>query len=238
MIEDSITIPIIVGAALADSINPCVLGVLVFLLLFLSRTFKSKQKMLATGLLYSLVVYLTYLALGFGILKAAVSADVAAIFYWIAAIVAIAAGIFEIKDYFWYGRGFTLQMIPGAGERLKQYTKKIEELYVSHPNLSMLFVAILGVFVVLVELPCTGAPYFAVLALLAQGKYATAIPYLLLYNLIFIVPLVAVIVLSYFGQSEKIEAWRLKHRGTMRLAIGIFLILLGAYMIYSVGPFF
>ncbi len=64
---DSITLGIIIGAALADSINPCVFGVLIFLLLFLSRAFKSRIRMLVAGLFYSAVVYATYLALGFGI---------------------------------------------------------------------------------------------------------------------------------------------------------------------------
>ena len=237
MLGESLTISIIVGAALADSINPCVLGVLIFLLLFLSRTFGSKRRMLIAGLFYSFVVYITYLALGIGILKASVSLGLAAAFYWFAAIVAIIAGLLEIKDFFWYGRWFSLQMIPGASKRLKRYTEKVETLSVNYPRFSMLLVGLLGIFVVLVELPCTGAPYFAVLALLAQGEYALAIPYLLLYNLIFILPLLAVIALAYFGKGVELEAWRLAHRGLMRLIIGLFLIFLGGFMIYSVSVF-
>ena len=128
-------------------------------------------------------------------------------------------------------------MIPGASKRLKRYTEKVETLSVNYPRFSMLLVGLLGIFVVLVELPCTGAPYFAVLALLAQGEYALAIPYLLLYNLIFILPLLAVIALAYFGKGVELEAWRLAHRGLMRLIIGLFLIFLGGFMIYSVSVF-
>jgi cytochrome c biogenesis protein CcdA len=237
MLGDNITLSIIVGAALADSINPCVLGVLIFLLIFLNRAFKNRKQMLICGLLYSFVVYVTYLALGFGILKVAASAGFATAFYWVAAVIAIVAGILEIKDYFWYGRGFSLQMIPGASKRLKLYTQKIENLYERRPRLSMILVALLGVFVVLVELPCTGAPYFAVLALLAQGAYTTAIPYLLLYNFVFVLPLLVIILIAFFGRGEAIEEWRMRHRGLMRLGIGLFLIALGAYMIYSISPF-
>lgn len=213
------------------------LGVLIFLLLFLSRVFKSRMQILVGGLFYSLVVYLTYLALGFGILKVAVSSGIASIFYLVAAVIAIIAGLLEIKDYFWYGKGPSLQMIPGSGDRLKRYTKKIESIYLSHPRLSLFFVALLGVFVVLVELPCTGAPYFAVLALLAKGAYAEAVPYLLLYNFIFIVPLFIVTALAYFGRGERMESWRMEHRGVMRLIIGLFLTGLGIYMVYAVYPF-
>jgi cytochrome c biogenesis protein CcdA len=230
---DGFTLSVIVGAALADSINPCVFGVLIFLLAFMTRVFKSKHRMLLGGILYTLVVYATYLLLGFGILRVAVSTGFASGFYWAAAIIAIIAGLLEMKDFFAYGRGFTLQMLPGGAERLKLYTSKIEKFNLKHPSVSMFAVAALGVFVVLVELPCTGAPYFAILALLAQGSYATAVPYLLLYNLIFILPLIVVIAIAYFGKGEKLESWRQKNKGIMRLGIGLFLIALGVYMIYT-----
>lgn len=238
MIGDQLTIGIILGAALVDSINPCVFGVLIFLLAFMTRVFKSRRRMLLGGLFYTLVVYLTYLALGFGILKLTVSIGFATGFYWAAAIVAIVAGLIEIKDFFWYGKGFSLQMIPGASKRIKMYIKKVEKIEKIHPRLSMLFVGILGIFVVLVELPCTGAPYFAVLALLAKGSYTTAVPYLLLYNFVFIVPLLVMIAFAYVGKTSKsLEEWRQKHKRSMRLVVGVFLITLGAYMIYSVTAF-
>lgn len=233
MIGDTLTLSVIMGAALADSINPCVFGVLIFLLAFMTRVFKSKRKMLLGGLLYTVVVYATYLLLGFGILKIAVSTGFATGFYWAAAIIAIVAGLLEMKDFFAYGRGFTLQIIPGGADRIKMYTSKIEGFNSKHPVISMVAVAVLGVFVVLVELPCTGAPYFAVLALLAQGSYATAVPYLLLYNFVFILPLLVVIAIAYAGKGKGLEAWRQKNKGIMRLGIGLFLIALGSYMIYT-----
>jgi cytochrome c biogenesis protein CcdA len=101
----------------------------------------------------------------------------------------------------------------------------------------MLATAALGVFVVLVELPCTGAPYFAVLGLLAEGMYDKAVPLLLLYNFIFVLPLLIVIIFAYFGAtSERLEALRKEHRGIMRLGIGIFLLALGIYMLMNL-PF-
>jgi cytochrome c biogenesis protein CcdA len=95
-------------------------------------------------------------------------------------------------------------------------------------------VGLLGIFVVLVELPCTGAPYFAILALLANGSYAAAIPYLLLYNFVFVLPLIVVILVAYFGRSDQLEQWRTKYRESMRLGIGLILLALGAYMISSI----
>ncbi|MBI4457950.1 hypothetical protein HY633_03230 [Candidatus Uhrbacteria bacterium] len=232
MFEDQLTIPIIVAAAALDSINPCVFGVLIFLLTFLMAVFKSPRRMLLGGLVYASAVYITYFLLGLGILYLTVGVGLARFVYWTAAIIAILAGLLEIKDYFWYGRWFTLEMIPGASVRIKRYTEMIRSLDRRSPWLSYAMAAFLGFFVPMVELPCTGAPYFAILALIARGAYDKAVPYLLLYNFVFVVPLFFIIGLVYVGKSgESLEAWRKDHRRLMRLLTGIFLIVLGGYMI-------
>lgn len=128
-------------------------------------------------------------------------------------------------------------MIPGASKRIKYWTSRLEKMETAHPMVLVLTIVVLGIFVVLVELPCTGAPYLAVLALLSQGEYLKAVPLLLIYNFIFIIPLLFVIIISYFGTaSEKLEKWRYENRGLMRLVVGLFLLVLGFYMIYSLGP--
>ena len=232
---DQVTIGIIIAAALADSINPCVFGVLIFLLAYMTRIFKSTARMLVAGLVYVTFVYVTYFLIGVGIFTLAYTAGFAKPFYWFAASVAIIAGLLEVKDYFWYGKGLTLQIIPGASERIKKYSGMMEKMETEHPVLSLLVSAFLGIFVVFVELPCTGAPYLAILGMLSQGDYATGIPLLLLYNLIFILPLFVIIGLVYAGHTSKtLEKWRQEHRGVMRLMIGILLLALGAYMIWAI----
>ena len=122
MIEQ-LTIGIVIAAALADSINPCVFGVLIFLLAYMTKVFKNKTRMLVGGLVYITAVYITYFLLGMGILTLAYTAGLAKKFYYFAAFLAIGAGLVEIKDFFWYGKGFSLQMIPGASEIIKKYSK-------------------------------------------------------------------------------------------------------------------
>ena len=138
MEAETLTLGIIVGAALADSINPCVFGVLIFLIAFMTKVFKTRNRMLLGGLFYTAVVYLTYLVLGLGVIKLTVGLGVSTGVYWVAAIIAILAGLFELKDFFAYGKGFTLQMLPGGASRIKMYTQKIETLYEKHPRLSFL----------------------------------------------------------------------------------------------------
>lgn len=230
----TIPLEILIGAAIVDSINPCVFGVLIFLLAYMTKVFKTRTKMLLAGIIYIISVYATYFLLGMGILSAAGFAGLSNYFYWFAAIVAIIAGLFEIKDYFWYGEGFSLQIIPGGAERIKAYSSVFEKLEVEHPLLSYGLAFALGVFVVFVELPCTGAPYLAVLGMISSGQISEGIPLLLLYNLVFILPLFVIMGLVYFGQDKQLEAWRKENRGLIRLVIGLFLLGLGGYMIWAV----
>ncbi|MEK6941096.1 MAG: hypothetical protein AABW49_04330 [Nanoarchaeota archaeon] len=235
MIEN-LTLGVLIIAALADSINPCVFGVLIFLIAFMFKVYNKPHKMLIGGLFYTLVVYVTYLLIGLGLIKFTVSFGFTKGFYWFAAIIAILAGLSEIKDYFWYGRWFSLQMLPGGARKVKEYTNKIAKIQKHHPTFSIFLTAALGIFVVLVELPCTGAPYLAVIALISQGAYAKAVPLLVLYNIIFILPLLVIIGLAYYSKTSKmLEEWRKEHKGLMRLFIGLFLITLGIYMLYYIA---
>lgn len=233
-----LTLGLIITAALLDSINPCVLGVLIFLVSYLLATFyKNPNRMLLSAAVYILAVYVTYFFIGLGILKFTVSTGFTNTFYWVAGIIAILAGILELKDFFWYGRGFSLAIIPGGDVRIKYYTNKIGQLERKHPIYGLLVSLFLGFFVVLVEFPCTGAPYLAILALISQGFLSRAVPYLLLYNLVFIIPLIVIVGLAYFGKSsQSLEEWRHKHRKLMRLVVGVFLLALGGWMIYTVLP--
>lgn len=231
----TLTLPAILVGGAIDSINPCAIGVLIFLVAYLLKVFKTTKMMLLGAFLYISAVYVTYFLAGIGLLTAIQNVSVAYWFYWLATFIAFTAGTFEIKDYFWYGKGFSLALVPGASKRIKQYTKLIKKLNRDKPWASFLMLAVLGVFVVLVELPCTGAPYLAILAVMQEGNISGALPLLLLYNLIFVFPLFIIIGVAYFGKSSKaLEGWRKEHRGLMRLVIGLFLLALGALMIISI----
>src|SRR5687768_8605522 len=132
MLGDGLTIGIVIAAAAADSINPCVFGVLIFLIAFMNKVFKTRKMMFLGVLFYTAVVYATYLALGFGILRLTLGIGISQLFYAIVAGIAILAGLLEIKDYFWYGKGFSLQMLPGAAKRLEYYTNRVEAMETKH----------------------------------------------------------------------------------------------------------
>jgi cytochrome c biogenesis protein CcdA len=147
------TLGTVLATAVVDSINPCAIGVLILLISTLLVT-KRKDKMLKIGLLYIFAVYMTYFILGLGLIAflASIPLVVAQYISIGVGLLVVIAGIIEIKDFFWYGAGFSL-MIP------HKYAKKIQE---KMKKMSIGTVIFLGMFVAAVELPCTGGPYLAI----------------------------------------------------------------------------
>jgi len=222
----NLTIPILVGAAIIDSINPCAFGVLIFLLAYLSKTSGSRKSMLSHGFTYIGAVFLTYLLAGLLLLPAISQLGRVSIGAYVGiGIVLIIFGLLELKDFFFYGKGPTLSIFPSASKRIELFIRQITG------KLSTSF--FLGVFVALVELPCTGAVYLGVLALVSlAGLTANNFLLLVIYNLFFILPLVVILILIYRGgQTEKFEMWRIKYKKYMRLATGLLLVALGGWMI-------
>ena len=222
----SLTIPILVGAAIIDSINPCAFGVLIFLLAYLFKVFHSRRAVLLHGLTYISGVFITYLIAGLLLLPVISQLGrISAGAYIGIGVILIIFGLLEIKDFFFYGKGPSLGILPSAGRRIEMLVRHITG------RISTSF--FLGVFVALVELPCTGAVYLGVLALVSlAGLTANNFLLLVIYNLLFVLPLVIILFLIHRGgQTEKLEMWREKYRGHMRLAIGLLLIALGGWMI-------
>lgn len=219
----NITLPLIVGSAVIDSINPCAFAVLIFLILYL-MTVQNKKKMLWIGLVYIFVVFLVYFAAGLGLLSFVRSISITKFFYFFTAALAIILGLINIKDFFWYGKGITLAIPKSQKERLDRYIKKA----------TLPATIILGVLVAFFELPCTGGVYLAIISLLADKEsWWAAFFYLIIYNIFFVLPLLVILLAAYRGlPPEKIEKWRREKKKWMKLAIGLVLLALGAIMIF------
>ena len=196
------------------------LGLLIGTLLALSR---DKHKMLFIGIIYILTVYITYLLAGIGLLLFIQRFNLAEPIGIFVGILVIILGLVEIKDFWWYGKGFSLSIPYKRSLQIKEKMKKI----------SILGAIVLGIFVAAVELPCTGGPYLAITAILSKiGFNPVVFSYLLLYNFIFILPLIVILLLVYFGLSaKKLEKWRKKNRKWMRLITGLVMVGLGVLLI-------
>ncbi len=216
-------LPVVITTALVDSINPCAIGVLILLISTLLVLSKNRHKMLLTGLIYILAVYITYFFAGIGLLLFIQRFRLAEPLGIIVGAIVIILGLIEVKDFWWYGKGFSLAI---PYKRSKQIKEKIKKITVPGA-------IVLGIFVAAVELPCTGGPYLAITALLSKiGFDSTVVAYLLLYNFIFVLPLIVILGLVYFGLStKKLQNWKDKNRKWMRLFTGLIMICLGILLI-------
>lgn len=215
----------VIATAAIDAVNPCAIGVMILMVSAVLGAGKSLRKLIFLGLIYTGAVFVTYLVAGLGFLYFFSTIPLFVVEYLsiIVGSIIIIAGILEIKDYFWYGKGFTLA-IP------VYFSHKIERMAGTTTTAG---VAFLGFFVAAVELPCTGAPYLAIITLLSQDFNFTAFLLLVIYNIIFVAPLLIILVLVFFGvELQKIHAWKNMNKGLMRLAIGLLLVALGWLLIF------
>ena len=178
----------VVITAAIDSINPCAVGVLILMISVVLAHRKSVGSMLFLCSVYISAVFLTYLIAGLGLLYFLSKVPLYLAEYISIGVggLIIIAGMIEIKDYFWYGRGFTLSIPPNLSKKLHKFSSKT----------TIFGIMFLGVFVAGVELPCTGAPYLAIIALLSQYFDFTAFLLLILYNIIFVSPLIIILLMT------------------------------------------
>jgi cytochrome c biogenesis protein CcdA len=220
----------VLGAALVDSINPCALGVILFLSSALLRV-SSRKTLLRLGITYIATVYIVYMLSGLGLIwfqHILISKGLAEITGLFVGFFVIILGLIEIKEFFWYGKGISLEISPRNRERLTQMAQRF----------SFFGVIAIGGFVAIVELPCTGGPYLAITAILAKSFNIQAFIYLCIYNFIFTLPLLGILLMIYFGGSTlKLKEWRIEKRKWMNLAGGLLMISLGALLIvyYRLG---
>ena len=98
-----------------------------------------------------------------------------------------------------------------------------------------------GFAVSLIELACTGQVYLPtiVYVLSRPDLAAQAFLYLVLYCLMFILPLIVVFVLSYFGTtSEQLGQFVNRHTAAIKLATAAVFVGLSLWMTWSLAPLF
>jgi cytochrome c biogenesis protein CcdA/glutaredoxin len=225
-LNQQLTISAVIFAAIVDAINPCAFAVLIILLTTILAS-NNKKRALFAGLAFSLSIFISYFLMGLGIYSAINASGFTHIFYTIVAILAIIIGLFNLKDYLWYGKWFIMEVPLSWRPKLKSILGSITSI----PG--AFFV---GFIVSLFLLPCTSGPYIVILGLLS--KVATknyALVLLLFYNLIFILPMVIITLFLYFGitTTKKAEELRQSKLKLLHLIAGIIILLLGIGMLIA-----
>ncbi len=216
-------LPVIVITGLLDGINPCAFAVLLFFIAFLFTLKRTRTNIARVGMVYITVIYLTYLGIGLGILRALVFTGTPHLMARLSSWLLIGLGLVNIKDYFWYGRWFSLSPRGRLHEAGTNWLRKA----------TLPATAVGGFLVGLCTFPCSGGIYVAMLGLLsAKATYWTGLGYLLLYNLMFVVPLIIILlVLSRRRAIGQFSRWEVSRKREIKLVTGLVMAAIGAVIL-------
>lgn len=220
----------IVSLALVDAVNPCEFAVLIMLLIaIMTADPKNKKKTLQAGLMFALAIFLLYFLYGIlliNVFKLIPAIDlVRKIIYTAVAAVALIVGALQIKDFFFYKPGGFLTEMPMA---FRPTVKKLISSITS-PKGAFVVGAIVTVFL----MPCTMGPYVILGNLLSTQSLVSVLPELLLYNVIFIMPMIIITLLVYLGvkKVDEVAEWKERNIRYMHLIAGIIMVLIGLGML-------
>jgi len=212
-------LPLIGISALIDSINPCAFSILILTIAFLFSIGKLRSRIIQVGGVYIFGIFLAYILIGLGLLHAFHLFNTPQFMGKLGAFLLIVLGAINLINEFNPSFPIKLKIPVAAHHKMAQLMDKG----------SMAAAFGLGALVGICEFPCTGGPYLMVLGLLHdQGTYLKGLGYLLIYNLIFILPLVIILFLS--GNEKivkKIQIWQGRERGVMRFGGGLAMVALG-----------
>ncbi|MCL4406163.1 MAG: hypothetical protein M1586_01350 [Patescibacteria group bacterium] len=214
---------IICFAGILDSINPCAFSVLLLTIGFLlSLETIERKRILRIGAIFIAAIFAVYLSIGLGLLKAFALFGVPRFMSRFGAIALIIFGLLEVLP----------EIVPFFPIKLRIPAKAKPSIAKLIERGSETAALLLGVLVGLTEFPCTGGPYLVVLALLHdKATFLAGFRYLLVYNTIFIIPLVALL----FAASDKtlvrkLDEWRKAKTRTFKIITGLCLIGLGVLL--------
>ena len=239
-----LTVPMILGAGFLDGFNPCAFGVLILFATFAlglaarqslagqagDRDVRAaSRRVLGLGSFFVLGVLATYFLLGLGLLTVVASlTDFGGnhLPSRIAALIAIALGLWMIRDLLLPDAGWRLEAPHALHQRMRSWTR------VTSP--AALFGS--GILIGLCTVPCSGAVYLGVIALLgAGGTVGAGLGGLVLYNLAYITPLVVLLVLASRPSLIRVlNRWHLKHASGTKLVLAIVVLALGFAILLTV----
>ncbi len=221
--HQAIMFPLVTVAALVDSINPCAISVLLITIAFLMSLGRARRDVVRIGGSYVLGIFLVYVLIGLGVLKALSFFGTPHFMARVGAGILIVFGFLEIIDYFFPSFPIKLKIPHAAHGTMAKFMEK--------GSVPTAFV--LGALVAMYEFPCTGGPYLLVLGLLHDGAtYLKGFLYLTWYNLIFVSPLLVILfVVSDRLVFERVQAWRARNMRGMGLWTGIAFLALAALIL-------
>lgn len=214
---------------IVDGVNPCTMWVLSFLLGLLLYT-GSRRRIIFVGLVYLATVYSVYFLFMVAWLETFKIIQYINTIRITIGVLAILAGLINIKDFFHYGKGISL-VIP---KRFKPFLiKQMRNLTKEESKWALISGSFfLAAAASLIELPCTaGFPIIYTQILISQAvSMTTYYLYIALYCVIYIIPdtMVLIIFLIFMSRKRKFTE---KEGRWLKLFGGIIMFVLGIIML-------
>ena len=214
----SISAPLIIVSGLVDGFNPCAFSLLVFFISFLVGLRRSRRNILGMGLAYIAGLFAVYLGLGLGLLRTIDFFGIEHPIGKLGAFILILLGLLNLRDAFSFGEGI-MKFPKIAVPTVRSLTSKG----------ALPAALLLGGFVSMCEFACSGGVYIGILVLLSStARYWEGFGYLVLYNLVFVAPLIVILILGTQADTlAKIDRWRVVRRRQMKGIGGAFMVILG-----------
>ena len=213
--------------ALADSVNPCEIAILAMVLMtIMIQNPDKKRKVLWGGLAFVSAVFIGYFVYGIIIVQLfrtlnETILNISPYVYKGFAILAMILGALNIKDFFYYKKGSFATEMPIF---LRPKAKKIIDKITSPKGAFTL-----GFLITLFLLPCTMGPYVIASGLLADLGILGAMPWLLYYNFVFVLPMLIITLIIYYGfaKVDEVTEWKDRNIKILHLISGVLLFLVG-----------
>jgi len=229
----------VIGAGLIDGLNPCAFATIVFFVSYLAFTGRQGRDILLVGAAFALGIFITYLLVGLGVsaLLGAVEAleGVQRWVYGLTAAMCAVLAVFSFLDFLKARRGEYEEMRLRLPLRLRRWVNRV--IRESARVEAFAGVALVTGFVIsLIELACTGQVYLPTIIYVRSVPelQASATFYLVLYNLCFILPLVVVFTLAFFGTtSRQLGQFVNRYTAAIKLGTAVVFVGLAVWLVYA-----
>ena len=233
----------VAGAGLLDGINPCAFATIVFFISYMSLVGRERKEVLIAGGAFAAAVFATYLLMGMGALKFLSFLNeftvVAKCVYLLAAIGTFTLAFLSLYDAIKARQGKVKEMSLQLPKSLKLRIHKVirEQTRASGVIIGAL---VIGFAISALELVCTGQVYLPTITFVmgVEGMRPNALSYLVLYNLMFVTPLLVVFGFVYWGTSSiQLGGVLQRHLMPVKLGTGVLLLALGAWLLFGFYEF-
>ena len=236
---NALTYGIVLSAGLLDGINPCAFTTVIFLISYLSLVGGGRKQMLYTGGMFTLAVFITYLAIGlafFNFAKLILREQIiATVVNSVLLIIVGALAVFSLVDFVRCLKGnvtdITLQLPDFLKGKIREKIRNFAKNKTAIIGASF----VLGIVIAGMELTCTGQVYFPIITMISEPRHRIAATmYLFSYNIAFIIPLVIVFLLATFGvTSERMGIFFRRHVATVKLGLAVLFIAMAIMIVFN-----